>query len=110
MSDVSTRMSDSVADVGQAWYRLVKPDQWRVWFASTLGWVFDGYEGFAIVLVLIPAMTTLMPGADVGTMATHGGYIISAMLFGWATGGVLGGISADYLGRKRTMIISILAY
>jgi MFS family permease len=107
MSDVSRPTSDSIEDMGQPWYRLVSPDQWRVLFGSTLGWLFDGYEGFAIVLVLIPALTTLMPGADMGTIATHGGYIISAMLFGWATGGVLGGIAADYLGRKRTMIISI---
>jgi MFS family permease len=110
MSDTYPRRSGSVEDVGQPWYRLVSPDQWRVLFGSTLGWLFDGYEGFAIVLVLIPALTTLMPGADMGTIATHGGYIISAMLFGWATGGVLGGIAADYLGRKRTMIISILIY
>ena len=110
MSDISPPRSGSIEDIGQPWYQLVSRDQWRVWFGSTLGWLFDGYEGFAIVLVLIPALTTLMPGADVGTMATHGGYIISAMLFGWATGGVLGGISADYLGRKRTMIISILTY
>jgi len=110
MSDVSRPTSDSIEDMGQPWYRLVSPDQWRVLFGSTLGWLFDGYEGFAIVLVLIPALTTLMPGADMGTIATHGGYIISAMLFGWATGGVLGGIAADYLGRKRTMIISILTY
>ena len=110
MSDVSRPPSDSIEDMGQSWYRLVSPDQWRVLFGSTLGWLFDGYEGFAIVLVLIPALTTLMPGADMGTIATHGGYIISAMLFGWATGGVLGGIAADYLGRKRTMIISILTY
>ena len=110
MSNTYPHRSDSIEDVGQPWYRLVSPDQWRVLFGATLGWLFDGYEGFAIVLVLVPALTTLMPGADMGTIATHGGYIISAMLFGWATGGVLGGIAADYLGRKRTMIISILIY
>src|ERR671933_2732393 len=110
MSNTYPRRSGLVEDGGQPWYRLVSLDQWRVLFGSTLGWLFDGYEGFAIVLVLIPALSTLMPGADMGTIATHGGYIISAMLFGWVTGGVLGGIAADYLGRKRTMIISILTY
>jgi MFS family permease len=31
-------------------------------------------------------------------------------VFGWATGGVIGGIVADYIGRKRTMLLAILAY
>ena len=31
-------------------------------------------------------------------------------MFGWATGGVIGGIISDYIGRKRTMILAILAY
>jgi MFS family permease len=31
-------------------------------------------------------------------------------VFGWATGGVLGGIVADYIGRKRTMMLAVLAY
>jgi MFS family permease len=31
-------------------------------------------------------------------------------VFGWATGGVIGGIIADYIGRKRTMMLAILAY
>jgi MFS family permease len=31
-------------------------------------------------------------------------------LFGWATGGFIGGIIADYIGRKRTMMLAILAY
>jgi MFS family permease len=30
--------------------------------------------------------------------------------FDWATGGVIGGIVADYIGRKRTMMLAILAY
>jgi hypothetical protein len=30
-------------------------------------------------------------------------------VFGWATGGVNGGNVADYIGRKRTMLLAILA-
>jgi MFS family permease len=39
----------------------------------------------------------------------YAGYIIAATLFGWGVGGVLGGIIADYIGRKRTMMLAILA-
>ena len=36
--------------------------------------------------------------------------VIAITLFGWGLGGLLGGILADYLGRKRVMIFAILAY
>src|SRR5260370_19243699 len=31
-------------------------------------------------------------------------------VFGWGAGGLLGGILADYIGRKRSMTLTILAY
>src|SRR5260221_10687928 len=31
-------------------------------------------------------------------------------LLGWGIGGLIGGVLADYLGRKRTMMLAILAY
>ncbi len=40
----------------------------------------------------------------------YAGYVLASTVFGWATGGVIGGIIADYIGRKRTMILTILAY
>jgi MFS family permease len=55
-------------------------------------------------------MTTLVPGATPVERTLTGGLVISGMLFGWATGGVLGGILSDYLGRKRAMILAILTY
>ena len=98
-------------DPGGPWHSLVTRDQWRVWWASTLGWLFDGYEGYALVLVLVPAMKSLLePGASTGEVALFGGFVVSGFLAGWATGGLLGGVLADTLGRKRTMLISILVY
>src|SRR5205823_11026700 len=38
------------------------------------------------------------------------GGLLAATLVGWATGGVLAGILADYLGRKRTLMLSIFCY
>ena len=40
----------------------------------------------------------------------YAGYVLATTVFGWATGGVIGGIIADYIGRKRTMMLAILAY
>jgi hypothetical protein len=64
MSDVSGQTASTIEDVGQPWHRLVTPSQWRVWFASMLGWLFDGYEGYA--LVLIPALSTLVAEGALG--------------------------------------------
>jgi MFS family permease len=99
-------VAEAIQDVGQVWYRLVTPYQWRVWFAASLGWLFDGYEAFALTLVLIPAMTTLLPGATPVERTLTGGLVISGMLFGWATGGVLGGILSDYEPRSRRYLIA----
>src|SRR6202043_1078141 len=41
---------------------------------------------------------------------TYAGAIIATTLVGWALGGMCAGVLADYLGRKRTMLLAILAY
>lgn len=37
------------------------------------------------------------------------GTVIAITLLGWGIGGMIGGILADYIGRKRMMILAILA-
>ena len=34
---------------------------------------------------------------------------VAITVFGWGAGGLLGGILADYIGRKRSMTLTILA-
>ena len=36
--------------------------------------------------------------------------MIAVTLLGWGIGGLIGGVIADYIGRKRTMMLAILAY
>jgi MFS family permease len=36
--------------------------------------------------------------------------VIAITLLGWGIGGLIGGVVADYIGRKRTMMLAILAY
>src|SRR5260221_6826563 len=92
------------------WYRTLTRDQWRVLVASNLGWLFDGFEIFALFLTVGFALHQLLAAAQYAQIPRYAGYILATTVFGWATGGVVGGIIADYIGRKRTMILAILAY
>src|SRR6266404_2294039 len=92
------------------WYRSLNRDQWKVLIASNLGWTFDGFEIFALFLTVGFALRQLLDAAEYSAIPQYAGYILACTVFGWATGGVIGGIIADYIGRKQTMMLAILAY
>lgn len=45
-------MDANAADVSLPWYRLLNREQWRVLVASNLGWLFDGFEIYALFLTV----------------------------------------------------------
>src|SRR5246500_58383 len=103
-------MSETAISVASPWYRTLSREQWRVLFASNLGWLFDGFEIYALFLTVGFALHQLLDAAQYAQIPRYAGYILATTVFGWATGGVIGGIIADYIGRKRTMMLAILAY
>jgi MFS family permease len=103
-------MNSSAAFASLPWYRSLNREQWRVLVASNLGWLFDGYEIYALFLTVAFALRQLLDVAQQAAVPQYAGYILAFTVFGWATGGVIGGIIADYIGRKRTMMLAILAY
>ena len=105
-----TAAIDEVTKAGLPWYRTVNATQWKTLLASNLGWVFDGFEAFALILTVGLAMRQLLGPADLANLPTYAGGIIALTLMGWAIGGMAAGVVADYFGRKRTMILSILTY
>jgi MFS family permease len=72
--------------------------------------MFDGYETYALILTVGVALHQLLEPAQFAQIPTYAGGVIGLTLLGWGIGGMLGGILADYIGRKRTMMIAILAY
>src|SRR3974390_703727 len=98
------------AKAGLPWYRTLNATQWKTLLASNLGWVFDGFEAFALILTVGLAMRQLLSPADQANLPTYAGGIIALTLIGWAIGGMTAGVVADYIGRKRTMILTILTY
>ena len=92
------------------WHAGLTRGHWRVLAASFLGWIFDGYESYALVVVLPFALRSLLSPKELQTTAIWAGMAIGVTLLGWGIGGLVGGTLADYLGRKRVMILSVLAY
>ena len=74
-----------------------------------LGWSLDNADFGLFSLVLRPALTELLggnpSGADIGRV---GGLLAMTGLLGWAIGGFFFGIVADYIGRVRTLALSIV--
>jgi MFS family permease len=98
------------AAVEVPWYKSLNRKQWFTLFASNLGWLFDGYETYALILTAGPALRDLLAPSDLSRLPTYIGAVIGIGLLGWGVGGMIGGILADYIGRKRMMLFAILAY
>lgn len=85
--------------------------QWLVFLVVWAGWSLDATDFGLFSLVLRPALTELLGGqptiAEIGRV---GGLLSTVGLLGWALGGFLFGIVADYIGRVRTLALSILIY
>ena len=103
-------MTTATVAGSQPWYRSLNATQWKTVFASNLGWMFDGYETFSLILVVGVALRDLLAPAQFGQIPAYAGTVIGITLLGWGIGGVIGGVLADYIGRRRTMIFAILAY
>jgi MFS family permease len=91
------------------WYSGLDPRHWRVLTASFLGWVFDGYEAYALFIVL-PFVLAMLSPDQASNKAVWAGVAIGVTLLGWGIGGMMGGVLADYVGRKRTMVYSVFFY
>src|SRR5271156_6096445 len=96
---------------GQRWYAGAPPYQWLILIIASAGWVFDVYEG-QIFIITAPH---LLPDILQGTNDSHGvqfwkDVLFGIFLLGGATGGLLFGLMADIIGRKPTLVATILMY
>lgn len=94
----------------EPWYRALNRRQWNTLIVANLGWLFDGYETYALILTVSLSFHELLPAARYKSIPFYAGMAIAITLLGWGLGGIVGGIVADYIGRKRMLIYAILAY
>ncbi|GEL21615.1 MFS transporter [Pseudonocardia sulfidoxydans NBRC 16205] len=80
----------------------------RANFASAwLGWMLDGFETYAIVLVGSLVVADLV---GTGASPVYFGTILAVQLIAWAVGGLASGVLIDYFGRRKVLMASILTY
>jgi hypothetical protein len=72
------------------WYAGLTAKHWRVLWGSYLGWVFDGYETYALVVVLPMALKSVLTPEQLATPAFYAGSAIGITLPGWGIGSKLG--------------------
>ena len=87
--------------------------QIRGFWAAWAGWTLDGMDSFIYALVLVPAMTELLPrsgiNATAGNVGYYGSVLFALFLVGWGLS-MLWGPVADRFGRIRTLSLTILCY
>jgi MFS family permease len=89
------------------------PNQIRGFWAAWAGWALDGMDSFIYSLVLVPALTELLPrsgiAATAGNIGFYGSVLFALFLVGWGVSMIWGPI-ADRFGRVRTLTLTILCY
>jgi MFS family permease len=98
------------SELSVPWYRTLDKRHWKALLATNLGWMFDGYETFALILTLGVALRAMLDPSQYAQIPAYAGTVLAITLLGWGVGGMLGGVLADYIGRKRTMILAIIVY
>lgn len=106
-------MSEAIAAVAPAsakWNARLTPKHWKTLRGAFLGWVFDGYEALALIVVLSPLLNSLMTPDQAASKPFYAGLVIGITLLGWGIGGLVGGVLADYIGRRTVMMWSVFLY
>jgi MFS family permease len=81
-----------------------KDGRWRALAAATLGFVLDAMD-VVLYLFALPAIRS-----EFGLTNARAGLAMAATMAASALGGIGAGILADRIGRRRTLMLTILAY
>jgi hypothetical protein len=62
---------------GALWYRSLSRTQWKALLAANLGWLFDGYETYALILTVGVALRHLLAPSQYPQIPAYEGVIQS---------------------------------
>ncbi len=93
------------------WYEGIARYQWIVLVIACLGWIFDVFEGQIFAVFKTPALADLLSvGAKDPQVAWFAYVGFASFLVGGTVGGLVFGVLGDKIGRRQTMMWSILTY
>src|SRR6201987_5601531 len=97
-------MATAVEATRRAWWREPTKDQWYAWWAAWLGWTLDAFDFAVFLLISKPIADEFhVPVSEVA-------WILALTLWLRLLGAVGSGWLADRVGRKTTLMISILGH
>jgi len=67
-------MSDITAG-SQPWYHSLNRSQWNTLIASNLGWLFDGYETYALLISIGVALRQLLNPSQFSQIPVYAGTV-----------------------------------
>jgi MFS family permease len=89
----------------------VTPYHWIVVVVAASGWLFDCMDQRIFALCRESAMRELLgPGVADVAIKSWCGYATTAMMLGWSAGGIAFGTASDRIGRRKTMVLTLLVY
>ena len=86
------------------WWREASGDARRALVAASFGWMLDSFDVMLYAMVLAALMS------DLGMTKGTAGLLGSLTLVASAVGGLVFGVVADRLGRRKALMASILIY
>src|SRR3954451_10782534 len=103
----------SIAESAPRTLTKLNANQIKGFWAAWGGWTLDGMDAFIYALVLVPALTELLPRSGVdatpGNVGYYGSVLQALFLLGWGLSMAWGPIG-DRLGRVRGLVLAILFY
>ena len=111
MRDVSTALPSTPAQ-SPGTHEKVTIYHWLVVIIASCGWLFDCMDQRLFILARESALKELLASdpAALAALKSYIGYATTAMILGWATGGIFFGMMSDKWGRVKTMVVTLLVY
>jgi MFS family permease len=76
----------TTAAIDGPWYRALSRSQWNALIASNLGWLFDGFETYALILTAGVALRQLLDPSQYAQIPSYIGTVIAIIAYSIATG------------------------